>query len=224
MTLLRYDHPVPATSPYDMYCPIAKALDVLGERWTLLIIRDLAVGDQRFTDLRRRISGIPPNVLSNRLKLLVDQGVVATRELPPPAARTVYSLTPRGREALPVLRALARWGFPAMDPAGPDSEIPPETVTMLSFAPYFDRAAAAGVDERYLLRIDGHDVWLTSVPGGRAQPSDDPDLVLEGPAWAFVAPRQRTATFADLVADGTIRRVKGSAKAQRSFERVFSLT
>jgi len=93
-----------------MYCPIARALDVLGERWTLLILRELAGGDQRFTDLKRLVVGIPPNVLSNRLKALVDEGVVETRELPPPAARTVYGLTGRGREAMPVLRALARWG------------------------------------------------------------------------------------------------------------------
>src|SRR3954449_1520123 len=134
-----------------MYCPIARALDVLGERWTLLILRELALGDQRFTDLRRRVAGIPPNVLSARLKTLVEEGLVVTRELPPPAARTVYSLTGRGRDAMPVLRALARWGNAALDPAGPDTPVRPDAVVAGAFVPYYDRAAAATVEERYRL-------------------------------------------------------------------------
>jgi DNA-binding HxlR family transcriptional regulator len=206
-----------------MYCPIARALDVLGERWTLLILRELAGGDQRFTDLKRLVVGIPPNVLSNRLKALVDEGVVETRELPPPAARTVYGLTGRGREAMPVLRALARWGIGALDDAGPETPVRPASVVNGAFIPYYDRAAARDVDERYLLMLDGESFWLSSVAGQRPTGTEDPDLTLEGPSWAFMAARQRTHTLDDLVAAGTLHRTKGTVKTQRNFERVFSL-
>jgi DNA-binding HxlR family transcriptional regulator len=206
-----------------MYCPIARALDVLGERWTLLIVRELARGDHRFTDLKRLVPGIPPNVLSSRLKGLTEHGLVSTRELPPPAARTVYVLTERGREALPVLRALARWGFAELEDAGPSTAVSPRSVVNAAYIPYYRRAAAVGVDEHYLLILDGEEFWLSSVPGERLSSTGEADLVLEGPAWAFVAVRQGTATLADLVDDGTVHRTKGSPKVQRSFERIFSL-
>ena len=83
---------MPATVRYDeQYCPIARALDVLGDRWTLLILRDLVGSDQRFTDLRRRLPGIAPTLLTQRLRTMMAEGLVATKELPPPAARSVYT-------------------------------------------------------------------------------------------------------------------------------------
>ena len=108
---------------YDQWCPIAVGLDLLGDRWTLLIVRELLFDDQRFTDLRTALPGLAPNLLSDRLKTLVDIGLVVTVELPPPAARSVYRLTEDGRAAAPVLRSLARFGVrhlagtpgPAMD-------------------------------------------------------------------------------------------------------------
>lgn len=213
---------MPATSAYDMYCPIARALDVLGERWTLLILRELALGDRRFTDLKRSIAGIPPNVLSARLKALRTEGLVDTRELPPPAARTVYVLTDRGREAFPVLRALARWGFAMLEPAEPATPVHPLAVVASMLIPYYDRTAADGVDERYLLVIDGEEFRLSSVPGDRAADRREPDLVLDGPAWAFVAARQGPRTLADLIDQGVVRRTAGSQGTLRTFERVFS--
>lgn len=215
---------MPAIAPYDMYCPIARALDVLGERWTLLILRDLANGEQRFTDLRRSVVGIPPNILSARLKSLVTTGLVTTRELPPPAARTVYTLTERGREAIPVLQALARWGFAALEPADPSITMHPAAVLRAAYLPFYDPAAAAGVDERYLLVIDGKELWLSSTTGRR--PTDDrpADLRLDGPAWAFLAVRQAGGSLDDLIERGTITRAKGTRRVQRSFERVFGLT
>jgi DNA-binding HxlR family transcriptional regulator len=214
---------VPATSAYDMICPIARALDVLGERWTLLILRELSIGEQRFTDLRRSISGIPPNVLSARLKALRAEGLVETRELPPPAARTVYLLTGRGREALPVLRSLARWGLDLLEAPDPSTVVRPVSVVAAWFVPFYDRQAAAGVDERYQLVIDGEPFWLSSVPGARATGDDGPaDLVLEGPAWAFMAARQGTKPLDDLIDDGTVIR-SGPVRSLRNFERVFAL-
>src|SRR5688500_11690563 len=105
------------TRRYDQYCPIAVALDTLGDRWTLLILRDLSMGEQRFTDLKATLRGIAPNLLAERLRDLQADGLVEQRELPPPAARSVYAITDAGREAVPVLRALARFGAGRLGPA-----------------------------------------------------------------------------------------------------------
>lgn len=108
---------------YGQPCPVAAALDVVGERWTLLIVRDLMFGALRFSDLREGLAGLAPNLLSDRLKMLVAEGIVEQVELPPPAARTVYALTARGRELGPVVHGLARFGLD--DWADPDSLPPP---------------------------------------------------------------------------------------------------
>lgn len=109
---------------YDQACPVAHALDLVGERWTLLIVRDLLFGPLRFTDLRDGLAGLAPNLLSDRLRRLTERGLVEQAELPPPAARTVYVLTPRGRELGPVIHELARFGVAEW--GDPDEDPPPE--------------------------------------------------------------------------------------------------
>lgn len=95
---------------YNQYCPIAHALDLIGERWSLLIVRDLLLGPKRFSDLRSGLPGIGTNILTDRLKGLEQAGVITRRVLPPPAASAVYELTPYGRELDGPLQALAQWG------------------------------------------------------------------------------------------------------------------
>jgi DNA-binding HxlR family transcriptional regulator len=95
---------------YEDSCGIARALDVVGERWALLVVRELLLGPKRFTDLRAGLPRTGPDMLAARLRDLEDAGVVVQRRLAPPAARTVYELTARGRELEPVLHALGRWG------------------------------------------------------------------------------------------------------------------
>lgn len=107
---------------YDQACPVAYSLDLLGERWTLLIIRDLMFGPLRFTDLREGLPGMAPNLLSERLRFLVERGVIERTEQPSPGSRNVYRLTVRGRELAPVIHALARFGVDEW--ADPD-EYPP---------------------------------------------------------------------------------------------------
>ncbi|WP_078591972.1 winged helix-turn-helix transcriptional regulator [Streptomyces megasporus] len=99
---------------YDQFCPIARALDVVGERWTLLIVRELLAGPRRYTDLHADLPGVSTDVLATRLKEMEREELVARRRLPPPAAAFVYELTERGRGLLPVLAALADWGAPAL--------------------------------------------------------------------------------------------------------------
>jgi DNA-binding HxlR family transcriptional regulator len=110
---------------YRQYCPIAHALDTVGERWSLLVIRELVHGPQRYTDLLDRLEGCSTNILAARLRGLEEDGIVRRRKLPPPAASNVYELTDSGRELQPVLHALCNWGLRNLGPPAPDTELVP---------------------------------------------------------------------------------------------------
>jgi DNA-binding HxlR family transcriptional regulator len=110
---------------YDQYCPIAHALEVVGERWTLLIVRELVAGPKRYTDLVAGLPGIGTNILASRLRVLETEGVVEKHRLPPPAASQVYELTERGRGLTSVLRELAHWGARSLGPPTPDDHLEP---------------------------------------------------------------------------------------------------
>ncbi|MGH2686103.1 MAG: winged helix-turn-helix transcriptional regulator [Actinomycetota bacterium] len=99
---------------YGQYCALARALDVVGDRWTLLIIRELFARDCRYSDLREALPGIATNLLAARLRQLQVEGVIESYEAPPPVRATVYRLTPRGRELAPALRSLVAWGAPLL--------------------------------------------------------------------------------------------------------------
>lgn len=99
---------------YGQFCALARALDVVGDRWTLLIVRELFARDSRYSDLRDALPGIATNLLADRLRHLQSEGVIEAYEAPPPVRATVYRLTPRGRELGPVLRALVAWGTPLL--------------------------------------------------------------------------------------------------------------
>lgn len=99
---------------YDQYCSAARALDVVGDRWTLLIVRELLAGPRRYTDLHADLPGVSTDVLASRLKDMERDGIGTRRKLPPPGAAYVYELTSRGRELLPVLQALGEWGQPEL--------------------------------------------------------------------------------------------------------------
>jgi DNA-binding HxlR family transcriptional regulator len=109
---------------YDEYCSIAKSLDVVGDRWALLIVRELALrGACRYTDLRNGLPGIASNLLAQRLRELKHAGVIAREEEPPPIATTLFRLTPRGEQLRPVLQDLARWGLPLMTDQKPGDAV-----------------------------------------------------------------------------------------------------
>jgi len=106
---------------YDQYCGLARALDLVGDRWTLLIVRELFISDGcRYTDLQYGLPGIATNLLADRLRQLEDNGIISRELAPPPIATTLFRLTPRGLELKPVLAALGRWGGPLLGdmPAG----------------------------------------------------------------------------------------------------------
>ena len=111
------------TRTYKHYCPIAHALDLVGERWSLLVVRELQHGPLRYTDLLEQLPGVSTNVLAARLRQLEDGGIVDRRRMPAPAASSVYELTDLGRGLTPVLTTLAHWGARSLGPPPPDAEL-----------------------------------------------------------------------------------------------------
>jgi DNA-binding HxlR family transcriptional regulator len=110
---------------YAQYCPVAHALELVGERWALLVVRELLNGPKRYTDLAGALPGIGTNILAGRLRDLEQADVVQKRRLPPPAAAQVYELTPYGEELREPLYALARWGAKSLGPPTPDDALSP---------------------------------------------------------------------------------------------------
>jgi DNA-binding HxlR family transcriptional regulator len=109
---------------YDEYCALAKSLDVVGDRWTLLIVRELAIqGACRYTDVRNGLPGIATNLLADRLRELEHAGVISREDAPPPIATTLFRLTPRGEQLRPVLEDLTRWGLPLMTEQHPKDAV-----------------------------------------------------------------------------------------------------
>jgi DNA-binding HxlR family transcriptional regulator len=160
---------------YDQYCPIAHALDLVGERWSLLIVRELLHGPKRYTDLAGSLPGIGTNILAARLKVLEGCGVVAKRRLPPPAASQVYELTPYGHGLKPIMRELALWGLVSLGPPKPDEDLYPGwlgNALDVVFAP----VAPTGAFE---FRIGGE---VASVVDGAVVEgaTGEPDTIVEG--------------------------------------------
>ncbi|MFI1203944.1 helix-turn-helix transcriptional regulator (plasmid) [Streptomyces sp. BHT-5-2] len=108
---------------YDQYCAVARALDAVGDRWTLLIVRELLGGSRRYTDLHADLPGVSTDMLASRLKDMERDDLLTRRRLPPPGAAYVYELTPRGRALLPALTALADWGAPALGEQRPTDAV-----------------------------------------------------------------------------------------------------
>jgi DNA-binding HxlR family transcriptional regulator/putative sterol carrier protein len=166
---------------FDQYCPMAHALSLVGERWSLLIVRELMHGPKRYTDLTNGLPGIGTNILAARLRELEECGVVEKRRLPPPAASTVYELTEYGRGLDEALYALARWGARSLGPPGPDDELYAEW-GVNAFPALFNAEAARGLTETYVLKIDD-DVFTARLVDGSLEASlgaaDDADLVVE---------------------------------------------
>jgi DNA-binding HxlR family transcriptional regulator len=145
---------------YNQYCPIAHALDVVGERWALLVIRELVEHDQlRYSDLHANLPGCGTNILAARLKDLELNGVVRRRRLPPPAASTVYELTEYGQELRPVLHMLAHWGARSLAPPTADTPLEPgwlaAALEMIFLAPPTDARVEFRVDDEVASLLDG---------------------------------------------------------------------
>jgi DNA-binding HxlR family transcriptional regulator len=207
---------------YQQYCGIAAALDHVGDRWTMLIMRELWLGEQRFTDLRRALPGIAPNLLAERLRDLENDGLVEQRELPAPAARTVYALTVDGLRVVPVLRALAGFGLSFLgDPV--EGAVRPSMAVHGTLGALFDPVGAAGRDLLLRFDLDGEELWLQVSEGMlvRADRSNFPDLTFVGSAAGLVEVCRGSS---DLAGVAPRLRVEGLAAAKKVFAEMFPMT
>ena len=184
-------------------CGAAHALDLVGERWALLVVRELMLGPKRFTDLRTGLPHASPNVLSQRLRELEDAGVLQRRRLPPPAASAVYELTEWGLELEPVLQTLGRWAaraLPASDSIKVDSFV-------LSLRTLFVPERAAGVDVTLQLELDGQPFRVRLAHGeldierGEIR---DADVTLRCSPTTLAQVVHRGLPVADAQADGSL--------------------
>jgi len=116
---------------YGQFCALARAAELIGERWTLLILRELYLGPQRFSDLKQRLAPIAPGVLNGRLRALEGRGVIGRRDVPPPTPARVYELTDAGRGLQPALFELLRWGAHYLFPQRPGERFEPEWLRMV---------------------------------------------------------------------------------------------
>src|SRR3954449_3055306 len=176
------------TRRYHDACGTAHALDLIGERWALLVMRELMLGPKRFSDLKRDLPGISANVLTQRLEGLESTGLVRRRRLPPPASAQVYELTLWGYEAEPIIETLGRWATrsPAHDPGLPLSA----TSLMLSFRTMQSAERIGSFEGRIGFRI-GEETFVATVAGGHVHTergeADRADAVFTGSPEAIAA-------------------------------------
>ncbi len=175
---------------YGEYCAVAKSLDVVGDRWTLLIVRELLLrGDCRYTDLRGGLPGIATNLLADRLRELEQAGIVTREQAPPPIATTLFRLTRRGRELEIVLHELGRWGLPYMEAGpAPGDEFRGHWLSW-PVELFMSDTEPDGPPVRIAVQVGDEDLTVQSTPTGiEVHPGrpDDPDLTLSGPPHAVL--------------------------------------
>ncbi|MGZ3531245.1 MAG: winged helix-turn-helix transcriptional regulator [Vulcanimicrobiaceae bacterium] len=208
---------------YGQFCGLARAIEIVGERWAVLIIRDLLVGPKRFTDLHHGLPKIPTNVLTARLKELEAAGVVRRRVLPRPAGSVIYELTEYGMELEDVLVGLGRWGAKLLDEPRPGEIITVDSITM-AMRSTFHPEAARGLHAGYELHF-GDIVIHASVDDGKleagAGPLPAPDLIIEaGPSIKDLMAGAIGPTEA--VENGVVR-LTGNADLLTRFAEIFRI-
>jgi DNA-binding HxlR family transcriptional regulator/putative sterol carrier protein len=204
-------------------CAAAHALDIIGERWALLVVRELLLGPKRFTDLRAGLPAVSPNVLAQRLRELEQAGVLRRRKLPPPAASKVYELTEWGMELEPVIVRLGRWG--ARSPSKPRDAALGVDSLVLSFRTMFAPHTAEGLRASYELRL-GEDVFMAVVGDGRFEiargSAEKPDATIETDAATLAALVYEGRELAEAMRAGEVK-TEGDEAAVERFVRLFSL-
>lgn len=205
-------------------CRFAHALDLVGERWALLVVRELLLGPKRFTDLRAGLPHASPNILAERLRELEQGAVVRKRKLLPPAASMVYELTEWGRELEPIVTKLGAWG--ARSPIPPDTqEIGPDSI-VLALRSLFDPEVAGELEASYELHI-GETRFHVDVDGGEIElgrgPAGDSAASLTFPdAGTMAAVLTRELDLDEALNSGAIQ-IDGGKQAAKRFLRLFPM-
>ena len=221
-----------AARSYGQYCGITTAVELVTERWALLIVRDLLVGPRRYTDLKQGLPKIPTNILSARLKELQDGGVI--RRVPLARCGLVYELTEYGRDLEPIVLALGRWGFRSMGDPKEDEIVTADSLTMALRTAFRPEGATASLDFQIQvgaveLRAQVTDGELNVVqiapplpPVGGSLPSDEPDLRFAADTGIrhLIA---GTLTAAEAVEQGVVTILKGNAKLLQRFAELFRI-
>jgi DNA-binding HxlR family transcriptional regulator len=208
---------------YDDACATAHALELIGDRWALLVMRELMMGPRRFGDLRASLPGISANVLTQRLEGLEATGVLRRRKLPPPASVQVYELTEWGLEAEPILLSLGKWAVrsPRHDPTLPLSPV----ALMLSFRAKFEPARAQGVDATIAFQF-GEESFSVAVHGGVLSTArgamEAHDVVVTGTPSAVAGLVYGKVPLAELERKSALS-VTGSRAALKRFAELFEL-
>jgi DNA-binding HxlR family transcriptional regulator/putative sterol carrier protein len=208
---------------YQQYCALARTLDVAGDRWTLLIVRELAPGPRRFTDLLDGLPGVSRNLLTERLRALERAGIISRHELPPPAVRRVYELTDDGRDLATAMAPLIAWGARRIGERTPGDTFRPRwpAVAMAGLA---DRVAARGVSETYQFLV-GDSAFHFTVDDGSIELHDgrveDPAVTwtTDEETWADVASGKITASSA---AAAGVLTIAGDSQAAKRLRKIFS--
>jgi DNA-binding HxlR family transcriptional regulator/putative sterol carrier protein len=206
----------PSRRQYDDACGTAHALDLLGERWALLVVRELMLGPRRFSDLRAELPGISANVLTQRLEGLEATGILQKMRLPPPANVQVYGLTPWGLESEPIFQTMGRWAArsPLHDPTRPFSAVS----LFLSFRTMIEKSRAAGLSAviGFVLGKDSFRATIRdgaiSVVRGDARPAD---LVVSAEARMIAAAVYGSVPLSALTASGALELEGDLALAER---------
>ncbi|CAA9579776.1 MAG: Transcriptional regulator, HxlR family [uncultured Truepera sp.] len=204
---------------YDEGCAAAHGLDLIGERWALLVVRELLLGPKRFTDLRASLPHVSPNVLSQRLRDLEAIGVVRHHKLPPPAASQVYELTDWGTQLEPVIMALGRWA--ARSPSMPFASPTSVTSLIIAFQTMFDPHSAEGFDASFELRL-GDERFSVRVEDGRLEivqgRVNQPDAIIESDTGTLKALAFGGWSLHEALEAGALTMTGDEASAQRLFK------
>ena len=211
---------------YPQFCALARATEVLGERWTLLVVRELLLGPRRFTDLRGTLGGVSSSVLAARLRAMERGGLVRASRLPPPAAARVYELTPAGQALRPAVHELIRWGGRFLFPRRSGDEFDPRW-TLLALQACARRRASPRRAFTVRVREGARDA-VVGVAGGRAgtRLTDgalaEADALVTAPFTALLSVIGGAVTPRRAVADGLVQ-VAGSRGAFREFPAMFDV-
>ncbi len=208
---------------YGDACGIPRALDRVGERWALMIVRELLLGPKRFTDLKTGLPHASPNVLSQRLRELEHAGIVMRRMLPPPAGSRVYELTEWGKELEPVVDALGRWG--ARAPLAPEDTGMSFDAHLLSIKTLFDPTLAGDFGASFDLRL-GEQRFRAVISDGSLELErggiDSPDAIVTTDEGTLLALAHRRRELADAIDAGEIE-IEGDLEAVERFMGLFTL-
>jgi DNA-binding HxlR family transcriptional regulator len=204
---------------YGQYCGLAKALDIVGDRWTLLIVRELlSQGPSRYTDLQHGLPGIATNLLASRLRDLEQAGIVVREAAPPPIPATLFRLTPRGEALRPAILELGRWGVPLLADAAADDAFRAHWLTF-PVELYLRDREPDGPPVAIQVETEGEAIVIESVQGAlrtRIGRAEHPDLTLSGPPRLLAAAIMGAVPLDEACAGGL--RYEGDLEALRRLQ------